>query len=82
MVSAHPKIAISNLIGKLKGKSSYMLRKSFFGANKVEITFGHQATLLSLEEGLVLMWLKMILIINAYRLKAEGLRKPSVQLIF
>ncbi len=29
MVSAHPKIAISNLIGKLKGKSSYMLRKSF-----------------------------------------------------
>jgi putative transposase len=29
MVSAHPKIALSNLIGKLKGKSSFFLRKEF-----------------------------------------------------
>ena len=25
MVSCHPKLAISNLVGKLKGKSSYLL---------------------------------------------------------
>jgi putative transposase len=36
MVSAHPKIAISNLIGKLKGKSSYMLRKIILGANQIQ----------------------------------------------
>jgi putative transposase len=29
MVSCHPKLAISNLVGKLKGKSSYFLRKEF-----------------------------------------------------
>ncbi len=27
IVSVNPKIAIANLVGKLKGKSSYMLRK-------------------------------------------------------
>lgn len=30
MVSCHPKLAISNLVGKLKGKSSYFLRKEFW----------------------------------------------------
>jgi putative transposase len=29
MVSVHPKIAVSNLVGKLKGKSSYFIRKEF-----------------------------------------------------
>ena len=30
MVSVHPKVAVSNLVGKLKGKSSYMLRREFW----------------------------------------------------
>ena len=30
MVSVHPKIAVSNLVGKLKGKSAYFLRKEFW----------------------------------------------------
>jgi putative transposase len=30
LVSAHPKTAISNLVGKLKGKSSYFLRKNYW----------------------------------------------------
>lgn len=30
MVAAHPKVAISNLVGKLKGKSSYLLRREFW----------------------------------------------------
>jgi putative transposase len=30
MVSVHPKIAVSNLIGKLKGKSSYMIRREYW----------------------------------------------------
>ena len=29
MVAVHPKIAASNLVGKLKGKSSYFLRKEY-----------------------------------------------------
>lgn len=29
MVAAHPKLAIANLVGRLKGKSSYFLRKEF-----------------------------------------------------
>ena len=41
MVSAHPKIAISNLIGKLKGKSSYMLRKSFWAQIKSKLWGNH-----------------------------------------
>ena len=41
MVSAHPKIAISNLIGKLKGKSSYMLRKSFWSQIKSKLWGNH-----------------------------------------
>jgi putative transposase len=30
IVSVHPKVAVSNLVGKLKGKSSYILRKNHF----------------------------------------------------
>jgi len=30
MVSSPPKLAIANLVGKLKGKSSYILRKEFW----------------------------------------------------
>ncbi len=30
MVSVHPKLAVSNLVSKLKGKSSYFLRKEFW----------------------------------------------------
>ena len=30
LVQAHPKLAISNLVSKLKGKSSYILRKNFW----------------------------------------------------
>ena len=30
LVSARPKTAISNLVGKLKGKSSYFLRKNYW----------------------------------------------------
>ena len=30
IVSVHPKVAVSNLVGKLKGKSSYLLRKNHF----------------------------------------------------
>ena len=29
MVSVHPKIAVSNLVGKLKGKSAYFVRQEF-----------------------------------------------------
>lgn len=30
LVACHPKVAISNLVGKLKGKSSYFLRQEFW----------------------------------------------------
>jgi REP-associated tyrosine transposase len=29
MVSAHPKLAVSNLVGKLKGKTAYFIRQEF-----------------------------------------------------
>jgi putative transposase len=41
MVSVHPKIAISNLVGKLKGKSSYMLRKNYWGLIKKKLWGNH-----------------------------------------
>ena len=41
MVSAHPKIALSNLIGKLKGKSSFMLRKAFWEQIKPKLWGNH-----------------------------------------
>ncbi len=34
MVSVHPKLAVSNLVSKLKGKSSYFLRKEFWSEIK------------------------------------------------
>lgn len=30
MVAVHPKVAVSNLVGKLKGKSSYMIRREYW----------------------------------------------------
>lgn len=30
MVAVHPKIALANLVGKLKGKSSYLLRREYW----------------------------------------------------
>ena len=30
LVSVHPKLAISNLVGKLKGKSSYVIRREYW----------------------------------------------------
>lgn len=30
MISGHPKVAVSNLVSKLKGKSSYVLRRDFW----------------------------------------------------
>jgi putative transposase len=30
MITVHPKLAISNLVGKLKGKSSYILRREYW----------------------------------------------------
>lgn len=41
MVSVHPKIAISNLIGKLKGKSSYVLRKKYWNSIKKKLWGNH-----------------------------------------
>ena len=41
IVNAHPKIAVSNLIGKPKGKSSYMLRKSFWAQIKSKLWGNH-----------------------------------------
>lgn len=29
LVSVHPKVAVSNLVGKLKGKSAYFVRQEF-----------------------------------------------------
>jgi len=41
MVSAHPKIALSNLIGKLKGKSSFVLRKNYWTHIKPKLWGNH-----------------------------------------
>ena len=41
MVNVHPKVAISNLAGKLKGKSSYLLRKSFWESIKTKLWGNH-----------------------------------------
>ena len=37
MVSVHPKLAVSNLVGKLKGKSSYILRKYFLKSIRTKL---------------------------------------------
>lgn len=41
MVCCPPKLAISALVGKLKGKSSYMLRKNFWDQLKEKLWGGH-----------------------------------------
>ena len=37
MVQVHPKIAVSNLVGKLKGKSSYVLRREFWESVRTKL---------------------------------------------
>jgi REP-associated tyrosine transposase len=41
MVSIHPKIAISNVVGKMKGKSSYLLRKKHWNSIKKKLWGNH-----------------------------------------
>ena len=41
MVAAHPKIAVANLVGKLKGKSSYVLRKEYWSTIKKKLWGTH-----------------------------------------
>lgn len=41
LISVHPKHAISNLVGKLKGKSSYVLRRSFWDEIKEKLWGNH-----------------------------------------
>src|ERR1700722_9387445 len=41
MVSCPPKLAIANLVGKLKGKSSYLLRQEFWQEIKNKLWGGH-----------------------------------------
>ena len=41
LVSVHPKHAVSNLVGKLKGKSSYVLRRSFCDEVKEKLWGNH-----------------------------------------
>ena len=41
MVAIHPKVSVSNLVGKLKGKSSYMLRREFWGQIKTMLWGNH-----------------------------------------
>lgn len=37
LVAANPKVAIANLVGKLKGKSSYLLRKEYWNMIKKKL---------------------------------------------
>ena len=41
LVSCHPKTAVSNLVGKLKGKSSYILRNEFWSEIKTKLWGDH-----------------------------------------
>lgn len=41
MICCPPKLAIANLVGKLKGKSSYMIRKMFWGHIKTKLWGDH-----------------------------------------
>jgi putative transposase len=41
MVSCPPKLAVSNLVGKLKGKSSYVLRKEYWPLLKTKLWGDH-----------------------------------------
>jgi hypothetical protein len=95
MVSAHPKIAISNLIRKLKGNPHLCLEKHFgskLNQSYGVIIFGHQATVSYLWVELAWMSFNNTLKINAnllvknklinqkkYRLKADGLLDPHLK---
>jgi putative transposase len=41
MVAVHPKVAVANLVGKLKGKSSYVLRKEYWHVIKKKLWGNH-----------------------------------------
>lgn len=41
MVAVNPKVAIANLVGKLKGKSSYMLRRDYHSVVKKKLWGNH-----------------------------------------
>lgn len=41
MVVVHPKIAVANLVGKLKGKSSYLLRREYWSIIKKKLWGNH-----------------------------------------
>lgn len=41
MVSVHPKVAVSNLVGKLKGKSAYMLRRDHWERVRTKLWGNH-----------------------------------------
>lgn len=41
MVAVNPKVAISHLVGKLKGKSSYLLRSDYWGTIKKKLWGNH-----------------------------------------
>lgn len=41
MVAIHPKVAVANLVGKLKGKSSYVLRREYWSAIKKKLWGKH-----------------------------------------
>ncbi|RAU18143.1 IS200/IS605 family transposase [Nitrincola tibetensis] len=41
MVSVHPKVAISNLVSKLKGKTSYMIRREYWDRVKTMLWGKH-----------------------------------------
>lgn len=41
MISIHPKVAVSNLVSKLKGKSSYMLRREYWDRIKTMLWGNH-----------------------------------------
>ncbi|MDV4312345.1 IS200/IS605 family transposase [Acinetobacter indicus] len=41
LVSVHPKHSVSNLVGKLKGKSSYVLRRSYWDEIKGKLWGNH-----------------------------------------
>ena len=41
MVSIHPKVPVANLVGKLKGKSSYHLRKEYWNSIKKKLWGDH-----------------------------------------
>ncbi|HFQ6995287.1 TPA: IS200/IS605 family transposase [Klebsiella pneumoniae] len=41
MISVHPKVAVSNLVGKLKGKSAFMLRRDHWEQVKGKLWGNH-----------------------------------------